>query len=61
MAGFLNCYRRFLSAFPGSTFTVDVAGKITVTIPQSELILRLENLIFYQTKSREQNQKNFKQ
>ena len=27
----------FLAAFPGSTFTVDAAGKITVTIPQSEI------------------------
>ena len=27
----------FLAAFPGATFTIDAAGKITVTIPQSEI------------------------
>ena len=48
----------FLAAFPGSTFTVDAAGKITVTIPQSE-INKTGVLIFYQTKVENENQKNF--
>ena len=48
----------FLAAFPGSTFTVDAAGKITVTIPQSQ-IDKTGVLIFYQTKVENENQKNF--
>ena len=48
----------FLAAFPGSTFTVDTAGKITVTIPQSQ-IDKTGVLIFYQTKVENENQKNF--
>ena len=27
----------FLADFPGATFTIDAAGKITVTIPQNEI------------------------
>ena len=48
----------FLAAFPGATFTIDAAGKITVTIPQSE-INKTGVLIFYQTKVENENQKNF--
>ena len=48
----------FLAAFPGATFTIDAAGKITVTIPQSE-INETGVLIFYQTKVENENQKNF--
>ena len=47
----------FLAAFPGATFTIDAAGKITVTIPQSE-INKTGVLIFYQTKVENENQKN---
>ena len=48
----------FLADFPGATFTIDAAGKITVTIPQSE-INKTGVLIFYQTKVENENQKNF--
>ena len=48
----------FLANFPGATFTIDAAGKITVTIPQSE-INKTGVLIFYQTKVENENQKNF--
>ena len=48
----------FLADFPGATFTVDAAGKITVTIPQSQ-IDKTGVLIFYQTKVENENQKNF--
>ena len=48
----------FLAAFPGATFTIDAAGKITVTIPQSQ-IDKTGVLIFYQTKVENENQKNF--
>ena len=48
----------FLAAFPGATFTIDAAGKITVTIPQNE-INKTGVLIFYQTKVENENQKNF--
>ena len=48
----------FLADFPGATFTIDAAGKITVTIPQNE-INKTGVLIFYQTKVENENQKNF--
>ena len=48
----------FLADFPGATFTIDTAGKITVTIPQNE-INKTGVLIFYQTKVENENQKNF--
>ena len=48
----------FLADFPGATFTIDAAGKITVTIPQSQ-IDKTGVLIFYQTKVENENQKNF--
>ena len=49
----------FLAAFPGSTFTVDASGKITVTIPK-DLINKTGVLIFYRTKVENENQKDFK-
>mgnify|MGYP001690652571 CR=1 FL=1 len=48
----------FLADFPGATFTIDAAGKITITIPQNE-INKTGVLIFYQTKVENENQKNF--
>ena len=49
----------FKTAFPGSTFTVDASGKITITIPK-DLINKTGVLIFYRTKVENENQKNFK-
>ena len=49
----------FKAAFPGSTFTVDASGKITVTIPK-DLINKTGVLIFYRTKVENENQKDFK-
>ena len=49
----------FKAAFPGSTFTVDASGKITVTIPK-DLINKTGVLIFYRTKVENENQKEFK-
>ncbi|WP_247921503.1 LPXTG cell wall anchor domain-containing protein [Streptococcus sp. oral taxon 431] len=49
----------FLAAFPGSTFTIDASGKITVTIPK-DLINKTGVLIFYRTKVENENQKDFK-
>ena len=49
----------FKTAFPGSTFTVDASGKITVTIPK-DLINKTGVLIFYRTKVENENQKDFK-
>ena len=49
----------FKTAFPGSTFTVDASGKITVTIPK-DLINKTGVLIFYRTKVENENQKEFK-
>ena len=48
----------FLAAFPGATFTIEASGKITVTLPQSE-INKTGVLIFYQTKVENDKQKNF--
>ena len=49
----------FKTAFPGSTFTVDASGKITITIPK-DLINKTGVLIFYRTKVENENQKDFK-
>ena len=49
----------FKAAFPGSTFTVDASGKITVTIPK-DLINKTGVLIFYRTKVENDAQKDFK-
>jgi len=49
----------FKAAFPGSTFTVDASGKITITIPK-DLINKTGVLIFYRTKVENENQKDFK-
>ena len=49
----------FKAAFPGSTFTVDASGKITITIPK-DLINKTGVLIFYRTKVENENQKEFK-
>ena len=49
----------FKTAFPGSTFTVDASGKITVTIPK-DLINKTGVLIFYRTKLENEKQKDFK-
>ena len=49
----------FLAAFPGSTFTIDASGKITVTIPK-DLINKTGVLIFYRTKLENEKQKDFK-
>ena len=49
----------FKTAFPGSTFTVDASGKITVTIPK-DLINKTGVLIFYRTKVENDAQKDFK-
>jgi len=49
----------FKTAFPGSTFTVDASGKITITIPK-DLINKTGVLIFYRTKVENENQKEFK-
>ena len=49
----------FKAAFPGSTFTVDASGKITVTIPK-DLINKTGVLIFYRTKVENDAQKEFK-
>ena len=49
----------FKTAFPGSTFTVDASGKITVTIPK-DLINKTGVLIFYRTKIENEKQKDFK-
>ena len=49
----------FLAAFPGSTFTIDASGKITVTIPK-DLINKTGVLIFYRTKIENEKQKDFK-
>ena len=49
----------FKAACPGSTFTVDASGKITVTIPK-DLINKTGVLIFYRTKVENENQKDFK-
>ena len=49
----------FLAAFPGSTFTIDASGKITVTIPK-DLINKTGVLIFYRTKLKNEKQKDFK-
>ena len=49
----------FKAAFPGSTFTVDASGKITVTIPKDS-INKTGVLIFYRTKVENENQKDFK-
>ena len=49
----------FKAAFPGSTFTVDASGKITITIPK-DLINKTGVLIFYRTKVVNENQKDFK-
>ena len=49
----------FKTAFPGSTFTVDASGKITVTIPK-DLINKTGVLIFYRTKVENDTQKDFK-
>ena len=46
----------FKAAFPGSTFTVDASGKITITIPK-DLINKTGVLIFYRTKVENENQK----
>ena len=48
----------FKTAFPGSTFTVDASGKITITIPK-DLINKTGVLIFYRTKVENENQKEF--
>ena len=48
----------FKAAFPGSTFTVDASGKITITIPK-DLINKTGVLIFYRTKV-EMKPKEFK-
>ena len=49
----------FKTAFPGSTFTVDASGKITITIPK-DLINKTGVLIFYRTKVENDAQKDFK-
>ena len=49
----------FKTAFPGSTFTVDASGKITITIPK-DLINKTGVLIFYRTKVENDAQKEFK-
>ena len=49
----------FKAAFPGSTFTVDASGKITITIPKDQ-INKTGVLIFYRTKVENENQKEFK-
>ena len=49
----------FKAAFPGSTFTVDASGKITITIPK-DLINKTGVLIFYRTKVENDAQKDFK-
>ena len=49
----------FKAAFPGSTFTVDASGKITITIPKDQ-INKTGVLIFYRTKVENENQKDFK-
>ena len=49
----------FKTAFPGSTFTVDASGKITITIPK-DLINKTGVLIFYRTKVENDAQKAFK-
>ena len=49
----------FKAAFPGSTFTVDASGKITITIPKDQ-INKTGVLIFYRTKVENDTQKEFK-
>ena len=49
----------FKAAFPGSTFTVDASGKITITIPKDQ-INKTGVLIFYRTKVENDAQKDFK-
>ena len=49
----------FKAAFPGSTFTVDASGKITITIPKDQ-INKTGVLIFYRTKVENDAQKEFK-
>jgi len=49
----------FKAAFPGSTFTVDASGKITITIPKDK-INKTGVLIFYRTKVENDTQKEFK-
>ena len=49
----------FKTAFPGSTFTVDASGKITITIPK-DLINKTGVLIFYRTKVENDAQKDYK-
>ena len=49
----------FKTAFPGSTFTADASGKITITIPK-DLINKTGVLIFYRTKVENDAQKDFK-
>jgi len=49
----------FKAAFPGSTFTVDASGKITITIPKDQ-INKTGVLIFYRTKVENESQKDFK-
>ena len=49
----------FKAAFPGSTFTVEASGKITITIPK-DLINKTGVLIFYRTKVENDAQKDFK-
>ena len=49
----------FKVAFPGSTFTVDASGKITITIPKDQ-INKTGVLIFYRTKVENDAQKEFK-
>ena len=49
----------FKAAFPGSTFTVDASGKITITIPKDQ-INKTGVLIFYRTEVENDAQKEFK-